>query len=154
MISDETPSLTKDQVLIRVKFSPVTNFDRSCVSMSKEYESQEGRECGSEGCGIIEAVGPGVDESFRGRKVAFCHGGWSQFVVKNFNHIFIFDDKVDLRTCATSVINPLTALSIKFMLFDKGAKSFIFLGGNSTLGRILMKCAKWKGMEPIAVVRN
>lgn len=55
---------------------------------------------------------------------------------------------------ATSVINPLTALSIKYMMLDRGIDSFIFLGANSTLGHILMKIAIKKGLKPIGIVED
>jgi NADPH:quinone reductase-like Zn-dependent oxidoreductase len=48
-------------------FAPVTYYDR----FKKEGES------GSEGSGIIESVGSGVDKELKGRKVLFCKGGWS-----------------------------------------------------------------------------
>lgn len=150
MFNDETASLGERQCLIRVMYSPVTNFDKACLSLKGECE---GKEClGSEGSGIIEAVGSELDQNLKGRKVAFCHGGWTQFIVKDFDHLLFFDDKVDLRMAATSVINPLTALCIKYMLLDKGADSFVFCGANSTLGRILIKCALRKGLKPIAIL--
>jgi NADPH:quinone reductase-like Zn-dependent oxidoreductase len=37
----------------------------------------EGKICGSEACGTIEEVGPGVDKNLKGRKVAFCLEAWS-----------------------------------------------------------------------------
>lgn len=67
---------------------------------------------GSEGSGIIQDVGASVDQSFRGRKIAFCHDGWSQFVVKKLDEIMLLDDKVDLRIAADAITNPMTALSV------------------------------------------
>ena len=155
MVSDETANLKDKEVLIRVRYAPVTKWDKQCLSMKKEeYNKECGTELGQEGSGTIEALGSGLDQSFKGRKVAFCHGGWSQFIVKNFDELLIFDDSVDLKMAATSVVNPMTALSIKYMLLDKGAKSFVFLGANSTLGRIFMRLAQLKGLEPIVIVQN
>jgi NADPH:quinone reductase-like Zn-dependent oxidoreductase len=107
--------------LIRVKYAPVTNYDKACLSLKKDIDkpkSEFERACGTEGCGIIEEVGPGVDANLKGRKVAFCHGGWSEFTVADVDHILIFDDSVDLRRCATAMINPLTAISIKYILLE------------------------------------
>jgi len=80
-------------------------------------------------------VGPGVDQNLKGRKVGFCHNGWSQFCVQDVRRLFFFNDDVDLRLAATAVINPLTALCLRQVLLDRGAKSCIFFGANSTLGR-------------------
>jgi len=154
LVTEETPVLKDKEVLIRVRYSPITNFDKACLAFKKERKVEEKVLAGSEGSGIIEFVGPGVSQDLKGRKVAFCHGGWSQFVVKHIDHLLFFDDKVDLKLAATAVINPLTAISIKYMLLDRKAKSFVFLGANSTLGRIFIKIAMRKGLEPIAIVQN
>ena len=68
------------------------------------------------------------------------------------DRILLLDDSVDLRRC--SMANPLTALCIKYIMLDKGLKSFIFLGANSALGRMLIRAALRKGFMPIAMVRN
>lgn len=149
MKSDETAALKDREVLIRVAYAPITNFDKTCLSMKGECE---GKVFGSEGSGIIEQVGKGLESNLKGRKVAFCHNGWSQFVVKDFDHILMFDDKVDLRMAATSLVNPLTALSMKFMMLDRGFESCVFMGANSTLGHIFLKIALRKGLKPIALV--
>jgi NADPH:quinone reductase-like Zn-dependent oxidoreductase len=39
--------------------------------------------CGAEGAGIIEDISEGLDQNLKGRKVAFIHDGWSQYVVKD-----------------------------------------------------------------------
>ena len=67
--------------MIKVAFTPVTQYDRACVNVKQELDKPEGKILGSEGCGTIEEVGPEGDQSLKGRKVAFCHGGWSQYVV-------------------------------------------------------------------------
>jgi len=84
--------------------------------------------------------------------VAFYHGGWSEYAVADIDHILIFDDNVDLRLASTAIINPLTALCIKYILLDKGAKSFVFHGADSNLGRMFLKMALRKNLQPIAIV--
>ena len=91
-------------------------------------------------------MGPGVDQSLKGKKVAFCHGGWSEYTVADVDHILIFDDNVDLKLASASIINPLTALCVKYILLDKGAKSFVFHGANSNLGRMFIKMALRKNL--------
>jgi NADPH:quinone reductase-like Zn-dependent oxidoreductase len=112
LVTDETPQLKDKQVLIRVAYSPVTQFDKACLNIEKECDKCEGTLLGSEGCGTIEEVGSGLDQNLKGKKVSFCHNGWSQYCVQDFDHCMVFNDQVDLKLCATSVINPLTALSL------------------------------------------
>lgn len=152
MCTTETSvDLEARQVLIQVKYSPVTNFDKACLYLAEERV----RSCGSEGSGIIKAVGSELkDKNLEGRKVAFCCDGWSQFAVKNFDEVLLFDDKADLKMCATAFINPLTALCVKYMLLDRNVKQFVFIGANSTLGHIFLKIAIRKGLQPLAIVQN
>jgi NADPH:quinone reductase len=109
---------------------------------------------GSEGSGIIEKVGPGVDQNLKGKKVAFCHGGWSEYAVADVDKILIFEDNVDLKLASAAIINPLTALCVKYILLDKGAKSFVFHGASSNIGRMLLKMALRKNLQPIAIVQD
>lgn len=117
-------------------------------------EKTEGHLLGSEGSGTIEEVGSALDKNLKGKKVAFCHCGWSQYCVQDFDRLLIFDDKVDLKLAATSMINPLTALSLSNIVLDRGAKSCIFFGANSSLGRIFINLACQKGIEVLAIVRS
>ena len=73
-------------------------------------------------------------------------------MVKDVDHLLFFDDKVDLRMAALAINNPMTALSIKYMLLDKNVKSFVIFGAKSTLGRMLLKVALRKGLNPIGIV--
>ena len=147
--TEQTQSLKEKQVLIRVRYAPVSNYDKSCLDFKRSEigKTEKTREAlGCEGSGIIEEVGPGVDQSLKGKKVAFCHGGWSEFKVADVDKILIFDDNVELRLASAAIINPLTALCVKYILLDKGAKSFIFHGANSSLGRMFIKMALRKNL--------
>ena len=42
----------------------------------------EGYVLGCDGCGIVTAVGEGVDDSWIGKKVAFAGSGWAHYVCK------------------------------------------------------------------------
>ena len=134
-------------------YSPVTNFDKASLYIAEKKEQERG--LGSEGSGIIKAVGDDLkDKDLEGRKVAFCCDGWSQYAVKNYEDVLIFDNKADLKMCATAFINPLTALCVKYMLLDRNVKQFVFMGANSTLGHIFLKIALRKGLRPLAIVQT
>jgi NADPH:quinone reductase-like Zn-dependent oxidoreductase len=90
----------------------------------------------------------------KGRKVAFCHQAWQEYVVKDIDCLLFFDDKVDLRMAANAVTNPLAALCLKYMLLDRNIKSFVVFGASSTLGTMLMRIALRKNLSPIAVVQD
>lgn len=95
-----------------------------------------------------------MDKNLKGRKVAFCNGGWSQFIVKDVDHILFFNDEVDLKLAAGSSVNPMTALSLRQMLIDRGLNSCIFFGANSNLGRMFLKLCSMENIECLAIVRD
>jgi NADPH:quinone reductase-like Zn-dependent oxidoreductase len=70
---ERSKDLKEGQVLIKVRYAPVTRFDKERLSVKPIPEKNV---FGMEGCGIIEEVGPGVDQSLKGKKCAFCSGGW------------------------------------------------------------------------------
>lgn len=94
------------------------------------------------------------DKGLKGRKVAFCHGAWSERVVKDVDCLLFFNDQVDLRLAANAVANPLAALCIKYILLERKAHAFLLFGAASTLARILLKVALRKNLRPIAMVQN
>lgn len=62
--TEQTQSLKEKQVLIRVRYAPVSNYDKSCLDFKRSEigKTEMTREAlGCEGSGIIEEVGPGVD---------------------------------------------------------------------------------------------
>ena len=56
MTTGETSSLKNNQVLIKVRFAPVSSYDRSCLDYKRDQiVAKESKEAfGSEGSGIIE----------------------------------------------------------------------------------------------------
>lgn len=120
----------------------------------KQEEKANDKIMGAEGCGIIEDCGPGVDKSLKGKKVAFCYGGWSQYTIKDLDQILIFDEKVELRDLSQVYINPLTVLCLRKMVLDRNLNSVIFLGASSSLGKLFINLCKDKGIECIPLVRN
>jgi NADPH:quinone reductase-like Zn-dependent oxidoreductase len=116
---------------------------------------------GAEGCGVIDRVGSKLDEAaLVGKKVAFTYGSWSNFVIKDFYDVIVFDNQdVDARIISRSFVNSMTALClldrVKSMILDKQKleKSFqqsqgqisqsrkplvFFLGAESHLGCVFL----------------
>ena len=86
-------------MLIKVAYSPVSNFDKAFIKIKSELDKEScvGRILGSEASGTIEEVGPGMDQSLKGRKVAFCHQAWTQYAVVDRSKIMLFEESADLR---------------------------------------------------------
>jgi NADPH:quinone reductase-like Zn-dependent oxidoreductase len=81
---------------------------------------------GAEGCGIIEALGKDLkEEDYLHKKVSFCWGAWSQYVIQEIDQVIIFKNKeVDPAVAAYAFINPLSALCLLDMA-EKFAKEMM-----------------------------
>lgn len=73
LVSEETPKLEPNQVLIKVLYSSVNSYDKILM----ENKKCENLVLGAEGVGTIEDMAEGLDSNLKGRKVAFCSDGWS-----------------------------------------------------------------------------
>ncbi len=52
------------------------------------------------------------------------------------------------------MINPMTALCIKYRLLDEGAKNFVVHGAATNLGRMFLRIAKRQGLEGISITKT
>lgn len=146
----DMPKLQNNQVLIRVSYSSVNQFDKILM----ECKKNENFILGSEGSGIIEDVGQGVDKQFVGRKVAFCHDGWSQFVIKDLDKCILLDDQVDLRLAADAITNPMTALSLMKLIREFKADCVVIDCAQSSLGRMLIQLCQKDNIELMLITSD
>ncbi len=76
--------------------------------------------------------------------------------VRDIDRVLFFEDHVDLRLAATSVIVPMTALCLKYMMLDKGASSFILAASQQLpfFARVMAKVALRKNLKPIVILET
>lgn len=135
-------------MLIKVVYSAVNQYDKILM----EQKHDENYILGAEGSGIIEEVGAGVDESLKGRKVAFCHTGWSQFATKRADDILFLDDSVDLKLAADSIVNPTSALCLMKQIREQKSDFVVIDGASSSLGRMLIQLLQKENIDFLALV--
>jgi len=75
----------------------------------------------------------------KGRKVAFLHDGWSQYVVKDQDDLLFLDNNIDLRIAADGIINPMTALCLRKIIQDLKCDLLVLDGASTSLGKMLIK---------------
>ncbi len=72
------------------------------------------RSLGAEGSGVIDSVGAGLSQDLKGKKVAFCWGAWSQYVIRDIEEVIVFDNKeIEAKAVCHAYVNPMTALCLK-----------------------------------------
>jgi len=140
----------KGEALIRVHYSTVNPYDRIMHTVNKD----EGFVLGCDGCGVVEATGEGVDQSWVGKKVVFLGGGWARYAVKEVDFLVPFADDFDLRHGANTYVNPFTVTAMAALAEEKGAKAVILMAASSALSKMMVRFCHQRGIEPLCVVRK
>ncbi|MEP5728084.1 MAG: NADPH:quinone reductase [Sulfitobacter sp.] len=111
----------------------------------------------SDGAGIIEAVGEGVDPSCVGARVWIWNGQWQRPFGTAATHITLpadravaLPDEVSLETGAILGIPGLTAAQAVFGGGDISGQTVMISGGAGTVGLLAVQLAKWGGATVIA----
>lgn len=152
------PKPVKDQVLIRLHYAALNHRDLWLID-EHEQEYPQGIILGSDGAGVIEAVGDDVDETWIGQEVIINpsldwgnnpmvqgdkyrilglpdHGTFAEYIVISKQYVF---EKPEHLTLAESAAVPLSALTAYRALFSKarlraGEKVLITgIGGGAAL---------------------
>src|SRR6266478_6176232 len=66
---------------------------------------------GSEGAGVVEAVGDGVTAAKKGDRVAYCvvPGAYAEYAVVPQEKLVLLPDSIDTRTAAAAMLQGMTA---------------------------------------------
>src|SRR5947207_11194753 len=109
-----TPPLAPGEALVRVLLSPINPSDLHMVRGRYGYQPELPASPGGEGVGIVEAVGPGVQDPIVGAHVVFVHSRdtWREHIVCPVDRLVPVPDGLDDTAAATSFTNPLTAWAL------------------------------------------
>lgn len=111
----------------------------------------------SDGAGVIEAVGYGVDKTRIGQRVWIWNGQWQRAQGTAASHITLpadqavpLPDAVSLETGAILGIPGLTAAQAVFGGGDIAGQTILIQGGAGTVGLLAVQLAIWGGAKVIA----
>jgi len=154
------PEPQAGEVLVRVAFSGVNPSD---------VKARAGTRPGvtkppfpeivphSDGAGLIEAVGDGVDPARIGERVWIWNGQWQRpfgtcadFIALPEAQAVSLPEGVSLEVGAVLGIPGLTAAHCVFGGGDVAGKSVLVSGGAGTVGYLAVQLAKWGGARVIA----
>jgi NADPH2:quinone reductase len=130
-----TPVPTDGEVLVRVAVSGVNPSDvkaRAGRPLNGDFQIPH-----SDGAGVIEAVGEGVDKARIGERVWLWNGAWP------------IPDGIDNDTGACLGIPGLTAMHGINLVKEAGAKSILITGAASSVGHYACQIAKHAGLKVI-----
>lgn len=156
----DTPTPGPDQVLVAVEAATVNSSDFLFISGRYFVPAKPGAPAGAEGVGRVVAVGPGVDQGLRGRRVAllptYGHGTWATHTVAAVTDVIVVPDTLDVEQAAMLGINPMTALLLLRDYGDPDAPQR-WIGqtaGNSAVGQYVVRLAKHFGHHTVSIVRR
>ena len=101
--------------------------------------------------GVVTAVGPEVDESLVGRRVAAVvkTGGWATHALVGAGHLIPVPDGLDAAEAETVVLNGITAWQmLKKAKVDSGQVILVH-GANGGVGNTLVQLARHSGIRVI-----
>ncbi len=111
----------------------------------------------SDGAGVIEAVGAGIDANRIGQRVWIWNGQWQRPYGTAATHITLpadmavpLPDAVSFETGAILGIPGLTAAEAVFGGGDIEGQAVLIQGGAGTVGLLAVQLAKWGGAKVIA----
>jgi NADPH:quinone reductase-like Zn-dependent oxidoreductase len=101
--------------------------------------------------GVVTAVGPQVDESLVGRRVAAVvkTGGWATHAVVDAGHLVPVPDALDAAQAETVVLNGITAWQMLRKAKVHSGQTILVHGANGGVGNTLVQLARHSGIRVI-----
>jgi NADPH:quinone reductase-like Zn-dependent oxidoreductase len=153
------PEPGRDEARVRMLAAPVNPSDLLYVrglyaGVQPEFPAQ----AGFEGVGIVDALGPGVQEVARGQRVSVVNGpggNWAEFSVVPSRDLIPVAADVPDEQAATFVINPASAiLMLRHVLAVPRGEWLLQSAAGSQIGRMMIRLAKRAGVKTLNIVRR
>ena len=110
---------------------------------------------GSEGAGVVDALGPGVSDLRVGDRVASqgFTGGYAQYAIAPADRLVKIPEGVDLPTAAAAMLQGMTAHYLAHSCYPlKAGDTALVHAAAGGVGRLLVQIAKMRGARVIATV--
>lgn len=157
-----TPSPGHGQALIRIRASGVNPSDagaRGGVTRPMAYPRVVPN---SDGAGVVEAVGPGVPDSWVGKRVWFYNGqrngrafgSAAEYIELDTDLLRELPAHVSFEAGATLGIPCMTAHRSLFLAGPVQGRVVLVTGGAGAVGHYAVQLAKWAGATVIATVSS
>lgn len=150
------PAPAAGEVRIRTVLAPIHNHDLWTVRGQYGYKPELPAVGGSEGTGVIDALGEGVDGLKVGQRVsaASVHDTWAEYFIAPARMVIPMPDSIDDNTAAQLIAMPLSALMLLEFLQVKPGQWILQNAANGAVGKALAMLAKARGVHCINLVRR
>jgi len=140
-----------------VLLSPINESDLHMVRGRYGYQPELPASPGIEAMGIVEAVGPGVQDSIVGTRVVFVGtwNTWREQIVCPVDRVVPVPDCLEDPAAATSYINPLTACALTRSGHNlKEGDWLLQTAAASSVGKLVLQLAQQYRFKTINVIRR
>ncbi|MCX5468052.1 zinc-binding dehydrogenase [Acinetobacter nematophilus] len=150
------PEPKAGEVRIKMILSPMHNHDVWTVRGSYGYKPTLPAIGGSEGVGIIDALGEGVDKVTVGQRVAVAavHGSWAEYFIASAQSVVPLVDAIDDETAAQLIGMPISALMLLDFIDLQKDHWLIQNTANGAVGKTVAMIAQARGQKVIHLVRR
>ena len=146
------PAPAAGQVVVRMEATGVS-FAEQQMRRGKYYDQPAFPFVpGYDIVGVVEAVGPGVDKSLEGTRVAALTkvGAWSTHMLLPADSVIPVPDGVEPAEAETLVVNGITAWQMLHRVAKvRAGQTVLVLGANGGVGSTLVQLAKAAGIRVI-----
>ncbi|WP_287908649.1 zinc-binding dehydrogenase [Acinetobacter sp.] len=150
------PEPKAGEVRIKMILSPIHNHDVWTVRGSYGYKPALPAVGGSEGVGVIDALGEGVDHVSVGQRVAVAavHGSWAEYFIAPAQGVVPLVDAIDDETAAQLIGMPISALMLLDFIDLQKDHWLIQNTANGAVGKTVAMIAQARGQKVIHLVRR
>lgn len=164
----EVPTPAKpepEHLIIEMKYCAINEGDKAFIRLPLPAGAAKSLYdvYGVSGAGIVTAVGEGVPEAYKGKKVSVYRslkptdhtvGTWCSHAHLHFLNCVILPDDANLEEYSGSIVNIITPYAFLKQVSAQGHKGIIGTAGNSATGIALLGICLEAGFPLISIVRN
>ena len=150
------PEPGKGEVRVRMRLAPIHNHDLFTIRGQYGWKPTLPAIGGSEGCGVVDAVGEGVEGFAKGQRVnaASGRGTWAEYFVANARMLVPVPDELPDELAAQLVAMPLSALMLLDSLAVEPGQWVVQNAANGAVGKTLAMLAAARGVHVLSLVRR
>jgi NADPH:quinone reductase len=152
------PQVKEKDVLIKIHAAPINPSDLMFIRGLYGIKKKLPIYGGFEGSGTVLSVGTAVRWLKPGDRVSCTasagDGTWAEYLVVPEENCVPLIDSVTLEEGACFFVNPLTASAMIDIVISNGSTCFVQTASASSLGQMLYRYGKRKGLQIINIVRK
>ncbi|MBP2550022.1 NADPH:quinone reductase-like Zn-dependent oxidoreductase [Neorhizobium galegae] len=156
-VSDQPqPEPGAGEVRLSMRLSPIHNHDLLTISGQYGYKPELPALSGSEGMGVVDALGEGVEGLAVGQRVAASglKGAWSNFAIARAASVVPLPDAISDEVGAQLIAMPLSALTLLEFTGIAEGQWLIQNAANGAVAKVVSQLARPRGIHVINLVRR